>query len=441
MTGDQELVKQIQQHLQDIDLEKPCAFHAERGLVYDEHKRLTHLHLCGRLQFPQLRPMIPSAVWQCSSLQELDLTSNRPLSLPADLQELDLTSNRLLSLPAELGQLTSLRVLFLDSNLLHSLPAELWLLSSLQVLNLSVNQLTSLPAELGQLTSLEELNLSYNRLTSLPAELGQLTSLRVLNLSYNRLTSLPAELGQLTSLRVLELDGNRLTSLPSELGQLTSLRRLALYKNPLPSPFLDIREGVPTTLMHLRTQLPATIPAGAEAQTSIQAQPQILPAGTSEERNPSPAPVPRPIKIFYCYAHKDRDLRDRIDAHLGVLKRLGQVTGWYDREIQAGTEWEREIEAHLSTASIILLLVSADFVNSDYCYGMEMQRALEMHEKGEAHVLPILLRPVDWRNAPFAKLQLLPAGAKPITSWSDQEEAFKDVAEHIRAVVTTLRTR
>ncbi len=127
--------------------------------------------------------------------------------------------------------------------------------------------------------------------------------------------------------------------------------------------------------------------------------------------------------------------------HLGMLKRTGQVAGWYDREIQAGTEWEHEIEAHLSTANIILLLVSADFVNSDYCYGVEMQKALEMHEKGKACVLPILLRPVDWQDAPFAKLQLLPTGAKPITKWPDPEEALEDVAKQIRAVVNTLRTR
>lgn len=150
---------------------------------------------------------------------------------------------------------------------------------------------------------------------------------------------------------------------------------------------------------------------------------------------------PRPITIVYCYAHEDRELRDRIDKHLGVLKRLGQVAGWYDREIQAGTEWEREIEEHLSTASIILLLVSADFVNSDYCYGVEMQKALTMHEEGTARVLPILLRPVDWQDAPFAKLQVLPTGAKPITSWPDPEQALEDVARQIRSVVSTLRTR
>ncbi|HET8845021.1 MAG TPA: toll/interleukin-1 receptor domain-containing protein [Ktedonobacteraceae bacterium] len=149
----------------------------------------------------------------------------------------------------------------------------------------------------------------------------------------------------------------------------------------------------------------------------------------------------RPIKIFYCYAYEDKDRRDRIDKHLSVLRHLGYVVGWYDREIQAGTEWEREIEGNLSTAHIILLLVSADFVASDYCYGVEMKKALELHKTGQARVLPILLRPVDWQDAPFATLQMLPTGAKPVTKWSDPEEALEDVAKGIRVVVDSLRAQ
>lgn len=180
------------------------------------------------------------------------------------------------------------------------------------------------------------------------------------------------------------------------------------------------------------TTLTVTSIAGSSPDlTTLSSQPAIL----------ADLQTVQPLKIFYCYAHEDRDLRDRIDKHLAGLKRRGHIVAWYDREIQAGTVWEQEINIHLSTADIILLLVSADFVNSDYCYGKEMQRALEMHEKGEAYVLPILLRPMDWQDAPFAKLQLLPTGAKPITRWSDPEEALEDVAKQIRAIVTTLHTR
>jgi predicted ATPase len=146
------------------------------------------------------------------------------------------------------------------------------------------------------------------------------------------------------------------------------------------------------------------------------------------------------IQIFYCYAHEDTVLRNELERHLGALKRLGQITGWYDREIQAGTEWEHEIEAQLATSSIILLLLSADFISSDYCYSVEMQKALELHRTGRARVIPILLRPVDWQETPIATLQMLPTGAKPITRWANRDDALEDVARNIRVTVNTLLT-
>jgi len=335
------------------------------------------------------------------------------------LSTLHLCTLGLTQIPLETWQFTSLYILSLDDNRLNSLPAEVGQLSSLRFLSLNSNRLSSLPAEVGQLFSLEALYLDGNQLRSLPGEIGQLSSLQGIYLDGNQLRSLLGEIGQLSSLQHLFLESNQLRSLPVEVSQLSSKLLLSLDNNPWQSPPPDIiKQGVEAIFAYLRTQA----------------------ASITEQFTPT-SPKPRPITIFFCYAHKDKDLRDRIDNHLGVLKRLGQVTGWYDREIRAGTEWEREIEEHLSTASIILLLVSADFVNSDYCYGVEMQKALEMHEQGKACVLPILLRPVDWQNAPFAKLQLLPRGAKPITKWPDPEEALEDVAKQIRAVVNTLRSQ
>src|SRR5947209_19710949 len=107
------------------------------------------------------------------------------------------------------------------------------------------------------------------------------------------------------------------------------------------------------------------------------------------------------IKIFLCYAHEDEQLCKELAIHLGVLKRQGFFELWYDREISAGTEWEREIDKHLNSAQIILLLISQYFMNSNYCYLIEMKRALERHERGEARVIPVLLRPVYWHRAPF----------------------------------------
>ena len=144
------------------------------------------------------------------------------------------------------------------------------------------------------------------------------------------------------------------------------------------------------------------------------------------------------IKLFYCYAREDKALRDELEKHLGWLKRRYQLTNWHDREILPGEEWEQAIDKHLSTADLILLLISPDFIASDYCYGKEMQQALERHKEGTCRVIPILLRPTYWEEAPFSSLQLLPTNAKPITRWQDQDEAFQDVVAEISRVIRDL---
>src|SRR5437660_9443715 len=116
----------------------------------------------------------------------------------------------------------------------------------------------------------------------------------------------------------------------------------------------------------------------------------------------------KPLNVFYSYAHKDEKLRDELGKHLYPLKRQGLIVDWYDRDISAGKEWEQEIDTHLTTSHIILLLISPDFVASDYCYGIEMKCALERHEARNARVIPILLKSVDWQGTPFRKLQVLP---------------------------------
>ena len=145
-----------------------------------------------------------------------------------------------------------------------------------------------------------------------------------------------------------------------------------------------------------------------------------------------------PVEIFYSYAHKDEALRNELDKHLSLLQRQGLITAWHDRQILPGTDWSQAIDQHLEQASVILLLISADFLASDYCYGIEMQRAIERHQANEARVIPILLRPVVWDEAPFAHLQALPTGAKPITTWRNRDAAFTDVVAGIRRVIEDL---
>lgn len=145
-----------------------------------------------------------------------------------------------------------------------------------------------------------------------------------------------------------------------------------------------------------------------------------------------------PIELFYSYAHRDERLRKRLETHLSALRQQGVITEWHDRKIVAGTDWKQSIDAHLMTATVILLLISPDFLASDYSYGVEMQRALARHAKGDACVIPVILRPVDWQGTPFAHLQCAPRDAKPVTMWTNRDEAFRDVATAIRTAIEQL---
>jgi len=144
------------------------------------------------------------------------------------------------------------------------------------------------------------------------------------------------------------------------------------------------------------------------------------------------------VEVFYSYAHEDEELRNELKKHLSNLKRQGVITEWYDRDISAGTEWGEEIKQYLESAKVILLLISPDFMNSDYINDIEVKRAMERHESGEARVIPVILRPVDWEGAPFSKLQALPTEVRPITLWSNRDEAFLDVIRGIRAALHDL---
>lgn len=143
----------------------------------------------------------------------------------------------------------------------------------------------------------------------------------------------------------------------------------------------------------------------------------------------------KPIELFYSYSHRDEGMRQRLETHLSVLKRAGAIAGWHDRRIGAGAEWKRQISDHLESADVILLLISSDFLASDYCWDIEMKRAIERHDRGDALVIPIMLHPVDWEGAPFAKLEVLPRDGRPVSKWPKQDEAFTDVAKGIRAAV------
>ncbi|MEH2181649.1 GUN4 domain-containing protein [Nostoc sp.] len=147
------------------------------------------------------------------------------------------------------------------------------------------------------------------------------------------------------------------------------------------------------------------------------------------------------LKLFFSYSHKDEALRDELAKHLTILEWQSVISSWHDRKILPGEEWDHQINDNLNTADIILLLISSDFLFSKYCWDVEVKKAIERHHAGQACVIPVILRNVDWNGAPFGKLQALPKNAEPVVSrhWHNQDEAFTDVARGIRAAAEKLK--
>lgn len=139
-------------------------------------------------------------------------------------------------------------------------------------------------------------------------------------------------------------------------------------------------------------------------------------------------------KLFFSYSHKDEALRNELETHLFLLRRQGLISTWHDRRILAGGDFNKSISDELESSQIILLLVSAYFLASDYCYEKEMTRAIEKHNDGSAVVIPVILHPCDWHSAPFGGFRATPNDGKAISLFPNLHEAFSIVSKDVREV-------
>ncbi|HET8843818.1 MAG TPA: TIR domain-containing protein, partial [Ktedonobacteraceae bacterium] len=210
--------------------------------------------------------------------------------------------------------------------------------------------------------------------------------------------------------------------------------------------------------LSLQVQQPETLELGentislfTERDRSISASKSAsledLPAGSFEILPPSTQKtkleVLKPYQVFLCYAREDEKILDLLRKHLKALQRQHYIEPWYDRDISAGSAWEKDIDEHLQTADIILLLVSPDFMASDYCYGVEVEKAMDRHHQGEAIVVPVILRHTFWKGALFGDLQALPEDAKPIfgPDYPYPDKAFLEVTEGILRSIQDLEKK
>ncbi len=185
-------------------------------------------------------------------------------------------------------------------------------------------------------------------------------------------------------------------------------------------------------------QLETDIAGLREKIAKVEAQLRPVAAPTSPVAPGPTPPTQTPAsgkKIFFSYSKNDRPLLDELLRQLSGLRRQGKIQPWNDLDILPGEEWDAKIKHELHTADIIVLFLSPDFLNTDYIWDVEITAAMARHEQGSAVVIPVAVRPCDWSGLPFSKLNALPSKAKPVTSYTNRDEAWLEVVQGVKRVV------
>ena len=148
-----------------------------------------------------------------------------------------------------------------------------------------------------------------------------------------------------------------------------------------------------------------------------------------------------PIKVFISYAHKDEDYKNTLRTILKPLERREEIKVWDDSSIIAGGEWDDEIKAALENADVLLFLISFDFVASDYINDVEIKKAMTRYEERKVKIIPIIIRPCDLKESGISRFQGLPKGAKPITTWDNEDEAWLDVNKGLKRLFDSMKKK
>ena len=146
-------------------------------------------------------------------------------------------------------------------------------------------------------------------------------------------------------------------------------------------------------------------------------------------------------KVFISYSHADETLRDRLAVHLKPLQRDGLIESWYDRQLLAGDKLDQGISEQLEKADVILFLASPDSLNSEYCYEIEMKRALQRQDEGMAKVVAIILEDCDWKNTPLSKFIVLPKDGRPVVKHPNHNEAFLQITQELRKLLGSMHLK
>jgi hypothetical protein len=138
---------------------------------------------------------------------------------------------------------------------------------------------------------------------------------------------------------------------------------------------------------------------------------------------------------FISYSHVDADALERLHKHLAMLRRESVIIAWTDHQILPGDRLDDAIMSNLEGSNLFLALVSPDYLASNYCYEREFQNALGLAKAGRLRIVPIIVEPCEWQRSPFGELMALPKDGKPISEWTNPNNALLDVVAGLRRLL------
>ncbi|MFA6137665.1 MAG: toll/interleukin-1 receptor domain-containing protein [Sulfurimonas sp.] len=144
------------------------------------------------------------------------------------------------------------------------------------------------------------------------------------------------------------------------------------------------------------------------------------------------------VKIFFSYAHKDREYLEELKEYIKIFERNGLVERWDDNELVVGEKWDNTIKDKIYSADIIIFLLSSTSLASDYIYNNELKIAFELNEMDEAYVVPIIIKDCLWDMTEFKEFQVLPLDGIAVNSWSKKEEAWTRVSRGLKKAIDNI---
>lgn len=348
---------------------------------------------------------------------KVNLDNNNLSQIPSEifsyrnLQKLNLRSNNIQTISKDISKLKRLRMLDLSDNKINLLYARLFDLHKLETLILNNNRIKSLPYQIGQLKNLRKLCISGNNLSSLPSQIEKLTNLEVLNISNNPLAEFPLEILNLKRLKSLRISNINLTTFPVEkiLTELPALKYLYCYSTHLNNirnketnkdysflasykgnSLLGLKEIAKLTLGSQFT-IPRIKDTSVMSNHKEKSKFRTKHSATKQTVSKTEKTDNRNI-IFICYSHKDDRWRKRVETAIKTMMLEGiQVTTWSDRKIKTGSQWQNNIFDILSKSKIAILLISNDFLASEFIKDKELPKILEKAKNEELTIMSIIL--------------------------------------------------